>query len=68
MVRIHGAGPENTKYFKEALPKMNEALLNCKSKYLSVIASYYFGFFQDYWNDYNHFSKEYSIQVDIRKQ
>lgn len=61
MVRIHGTGPENTKYLKEPLTKLNEALLNWtfKSKYLSATTSYYFDFFQEYWNDYNHFMNKY---------
>lgn len=61
MVRIHGTGPENTKYLKEKLTNMYRAFLKWtfESKYISATTSYYFDFFQDYWNDYNHFMNKY---------
>lgn len=73
MVRIHGTGPENTKYLKDRLTNMNKAFLDWtfESKYVSATTSFYFDFFQEYWNDYNHFMNKYFFIIpntaDIEK-
>ena len=65
MVRIHGTGPENTKYLKDRLTNLNKALLKWtfESKYVSATTSFYFDFFQEYWNDYNHFMNKYFFVI-----
>lgn len=74
MVRIHGTGPETTKYLKDRFTNMNRAFLDWtfESKYISATTPFYFDFFQEYWNDYNHFMNKYFFIIpntaDIEKK
>lgn len=66
VTRIHGTGPEYTKYFqKYEGVSYKKYLLDqvFKSRYIAATTSYYFDFFQSYFNDYDHFIDKYLFVI-----